>query len=125
MAPILLYLGTLCIVYTLILLVETVVLQLMRWGAFRQSVIAALAMNLASILIGIILLALVPQFGFYSLLIALILSTLVEGAVLTQLKRDALGYNFLVALAANLASYLILLLPAFYYSTVESAKFTG
>ena len=125
MAPILLYISTLLIVFILILLIETVVLQIMRWGTFRRSIIAALAMNLASIIIGIILLVLVPQFGFYSLLIALILSTLVEGGVLAKLKRDALGYNFLVALAANLASYLVLLLPAFYYSTVESAKFMG
>lgn len=116
MLNIILFIATLLIVFVLILLIEAVVLQLMRWGSFRESLRSTLVMNLASLVASALLLALVPRFGFYSLAIAFALSTLIEGGVLTWLKRSAWGYNFLVAFSANLASNLVLILPAFYYS---------
>lgn len=111
-----LFIATLLIVFALVLLIEVVILQLMRWGSFWECIRSALLMNLASLVVSAILLALVPRFGFYSLAIAFALSTLIEGGVLTWLKRSAWGYNFLVAFCANLASNLVLILPAFYYS---------
>ena len=111
-----LYTATLLIVFILILLIEVVVLQLMRWGSFRQSLYGALIMNLASLIAAGFSLALVPRGGFYSLAIAFGLSALIEGGVLTWLRRSGWGYNYLVAFFANLASYLVLLVPAFYYS---------
>lgn len=116
MVPIILYLSALLIVFLLILLVETVVLQLMRWDDFRGAIKAALLMNLASLPVLVILVVLATRFGISSLLIGLILNSIVEGYVLTRLRREAPVYNFTVAFLANLASYLILLLPAFIYS---------
>lgn len=116
MASILLYLSTLLIVFLLTVLIETVALQLLRWGAFKQSLQTALIMNLASILVWFLLLALVPRMGLFGLVISFLLSTTIEALVLTRMKRGETGYNVLVALVVNLSSYLILLLPAFLYS---------
>jgi len=116
MAPIILYLLTLFIVLLLTALIETVALQLMRWGTFKQCIRAALVMNLASLIGWILMLVIVPQFGFAGLLLAILFSTVIEWGVLARMKRGVAAYNFLAALAANLASYLIILLPAFLYS---------
>ena len=100
----------------LTVLIETVALQLLRWGAFKQSLQAALLMNLASVLVFFLMLALVPGMGLYGLVISFLLSATIDALVLARMKRDETGYNILVALVANLSSYLILLLPAFLYS---------
>lgn len=116
MAPIILYTLTLLIVLLLTVLIETVALQLMRWGNFKGCLRATLVMNLASIVIWFIMLVMVPQLGLAGLILAFLLSTVIEWGVLVRMKRGVLAYNFLVALVANLASYLIILLPAFLYS---------
>lgn len=116
MAPYLFLFTTLLIVFSLTVLIETVVMQLLRWGDFKQCGQASLGMNLASVLAWLIMLALVQEIGFIGLLVTMLLSFLIEGGVLARLRPGQLKYNFLVAFAANLASYLILLLPAFWFS---------
>jgi hypothetical protein len=116
MIPVFLYLLTLLIVLLLTVLIETIALQLMRWGDFKGCLRAALVMNLASIVIWFIMLVMVPQLGLAGLLLAFLLSTVIEWGVLARMRRGVVAYNFLAALVANLASYLIILLPAFLYS---------
>jgi uncharacterized membrane protein YhaH (DUF805 family) len=116
MATFLLLVITLLIVFLLTVLIEAVVMQLLRWGDFKQSSLASLGMNLASILAWLIMVALVQEIGIIGILVAMLLSFLIEGGVLARLRPGQLKYNFLVAFAANLASYLILLLPAFWFS---------
>jgi hypothetical protein len=116
MASILLLIITLLIIFILTTLVETVALQLLKWGSFKQSAQASVVMNIASIIIWPLMVFLVQEIGIIALVIAVLLSTLIEAILLTRIKRETIGYNILVALIANLASYLILLLPAFWYS---------
>ena len=116
MFPLILLLTTLLIIFLLTVLIETVVLQLTRWGNFKDSARGALIMNGASLIVWVIMVFTVQEIGLAGLLIAWLLSTLIEWGVLTRLRPGMTRYNLLVAVLANLASYLILLLPAFWYS---------
>lgn len=99
----------------LIALVEMVALQLLRWGNTRQSLRASLAMNIVSSAAGILLLVLFPQPGLMDLLAGWFILVAIEGGVLTRLRPQTPRYNWFIAGAANLASYLILILPAFLF----------
>ena len=103
------------ILILLISLVEMVVLQLLHWGNTRQSMRASLAMNFPSSVVGILLLLLFPHPNIRNLLVAWLILVIVEGGVLTALHPQTPRYNWLVAALANLASYGILILPAFLF----------
>jgi len=103
------------ILIMLIALVEMVTLQLLRWGNTRQAMRASLAMNLASSVIWILLLVLFSHPNLGNLLIAWVILVAIEGGVLILLRPQAPRYNMFVAAIANLASYLILILPAFLF----------
>ncbi len=103
------------ILILMIALVEMVALQLIRWGDLRQSMKASLTMNLISSAAGILLLFIVRKPGLGDLLAAWVLFVLIEGSVLIRLRPGMTRYNWLAAVVANLASYLILILPAFLY----------
>lgn len=105
--------GAIATLFFLIVLVESVVLQVMRWGNFRGALLASFLMNLASSLAGITLLFLLPRFGWLGLGLAWALSVLIEGLALIGLRRNEQRLNWLASLAANTASYLILLAPAY------------
>lgn len=103
------------ILVSLITLVEAVALQLLRWGNTRQALRASLAMNLPSSAVGLILLWLFPQPDLRHLLIAWPLLVIIEAGVLTRIRPQTLRYDWLAAAIANLASYLLLILPAFLF----------
>jgi len=103
------------IMIALIALVEMVVLQLVHWGNTRQAMRASLAMNLTSSLVGVCLLVLFPQPDVRNLLFAWFILVAFEGSVLTRIRPDALRYDWFAAVVANLASYIILVLPAFLF----------
>jgi hypothetical protein len=105
------------ILYLLIVLVETVALQLLRWGDFKRSAKASLWMNLASTALGLLFLWLVPALGFLGIVIAWALSALIEWLVLRRLQPGEDRLNLIAALAANLASYLLLIIPSFLLSS--------
>jgi len=116
--PVGFYILTLLAVAILILLislVEMVALQLLRWGNTRQAMRASLAMNLISSLVGIILLGLFPQPNVRHLLAAWPILFIVEGIVLSRIRPEAIRFNWFAAAIANLASYIILILPAFLF----------
>jgi hypothetical protein len=103
------------IVVCLIALVEMVVLQLVHWGNTRQSMRASLAMNIPSSLAGILLLVLFPQPNFLNLIMSWPILVIIEGIILIRLRPGSLLYNGFAVVLANLASYLILILPAFLF----------
>jgi len=105
--------GFLVFLFALIVLVESVVLQVLRWGSFKRSLRGAFWMNLASTLAGFLLLSLVPHLGFLALLVAWVLSVLIEWAVLARFQPGSRRYTLSLALSANLVSYLLLILPAY------------
>jgi hypothetical protein len=105
----------LCLLTMLIALIEATAMVALKWGAFRQAIIASLVMNLASTILGAVLLIIFPHPPFWGLLIAWALSTLVEGGILMAFQRGAPGKNWRAALIANLASYLLLILPSYYF----------
>ena len=108
--------AALAIMFALIVIVESTVMQLMSWGALRHCLKDAFWMNLASTLIGFFFLALVPRFGYWGLLLAWAISVIIEALVLGRLNRQAGRKSWLVALVANLVSYLLLMLPTYLYS---------
>jgi hypothetical protein len=105
------------ILFLLIVLVETVALQLLGWGDFKSSVKAAVLMNLASTLLGLAFLWLVPVLGFLGIVIAWALSVLIEWLVLMRLNRSENRRNLIIAAVANLASYALLIVPSYLLST--------
>ena len=105
--------GFLVLLFSLIVLVESVVLQVLRWGSFKRSLRGSFWMNLASTLVGFFVLSLVPRLGFFGLLVAWTLSVLIEWAVLASFQPGQKRFTLSLALSANLVSYLLLILPAY------------
>lgn len=108
--------GFVILLFLLIFLVEAVALQLLRWGDFKQSAKASVKMNLASALVGLLFLWLVPALGWLGIVIAWALSVLIEWLVLRGLQPGEDRLNLMAALAANLASYLLLIAPSYLMS---------
>jgi hypothetical protein len=107
----------LIVVDLLIALIEGVTLTLLAWNPFRASLTVSLIMNITSGILNGILLILLQRTPFVWLPISFALSLLIEGFIMTYFKRDALRKNSLFVLIANLASYVLLILPAYYFGT--------
>lgn len=101
------------IVLTLLITVaEAIVMLLLKWDKFGRSLWASLLMNVTSTIFGGVLIALGLLGGSYIWLVAaFILSVLIEGGVLMLMKRGEVRKNLLTSLIANLASYLVIILP--------------
>ena len=107
----------LAIVFVLIIFVETVALQLQGWGDFKTSLRASLLMNLASLPVLFGALALVIRFHTLVMLFSLALSVPIETFVLKKLRIDQEYHIWRAAILSNLASYLVLIFPAFLMSS--------
>jgi hypothetical protein len=109
-------LGGLCILTLVITLLEAIVLLLLKWGTFGRSLVAALVMNLVTTMIGFGMLVFMKGDAVYlALVLDFILSVLIEGGVLMLFRRGAARANWVAALSANAASYLIIILPIFIF----------
>ena len=109
-----LFAGFGIVAYLALSLLESIVLRLLKWGAFWRSLLASLLMNLPSTLVGFWLIWVVEFSRLNRLQFLLIpatwaLSVAIEGGVLVLVKRDGGRQNWMAALAANTASYLLLL----------------
>jgi hypothetical protein len=115
----LIFLGflALIVVNLLIALVEGVALTLINWNPFRQSMTVSAIMNLASGIINGVLLILLQHSPLVWLLLSFVVSVFIEGFILTYFKRNVRWQNFFLAVILNLFSYLILILPAYYFGT--------
>ena len=97
----------------LITVIESAVLQFLRWDEFKACLKAALLMNLASLVVGFVMLTLIQRLALAGILIAWMLSVVIEALALSLMKRGQARKNWAAALLANLVSYLLLILPAF------------
>jgi hypothetical protein len=107
----------LLVVDLIIALIEGVALTLLRWNPFRQSLTISLIMNIISGILNGSLLILLQRTPFVWLPISFVISLLIEGFIMTYFKRDTIRQNSLFVLLANLASYILLILPAYYFGT--------
>ncbi len=107
----------LIIVDLLLALIEGVILTLLSWNPFRPSMTISFIMNIASGIVNGILLVLLQNSPLLWLPISFVLSVLMEGFVMTYFKRNALRQNSLFVIMVNLASYIVLILPAYYIGT--------
>ena len=109
-------LAAVAILFCLMVLIESVVLQLLGWGDLKSSIRASLLMNLASAVLGIPALGLAPIVGLWGLLVAWTLSVVIEALVLARMGPGDKRYHWITALLANLASFVVLILPIYLYS---------
>ncbi len=107
----------LLVVNLLFALIEGVILTVLSWNPFRASLTVSFIMNITSGIINGILLILLQHTPFVWLPVSFILSLMIEGLIMTYFKRDALRQNSLFVLLVNLASYVLLILPAYYFGT--------
>jgi hypothetical protein len=107
----------LIVVNLLIALVEGVALTLLNWNPFRPSMTVSVIMNLTSGILNGILLIILQHTPLVWLPVSFVISLLLEGFILMYFKRDALRQNILFVFIINLISYIILILPAYYFGT--------
>jgi hypothetical protein len=107
----------LLVVDLIIALIEGVTLTLLKWNSSRASLMVAYIMNILSGMINGILLILFQHNPLVWLPISFVISLLIEGFIMNYFKRDAFRQNALFVLIANLASYILLILPAYYFGT--------
>jgi hypothetical protein len=105
----------LIVVNLLIALVEGVALTLLNWNPFRPSMTVSVIMNLTSGILNGILLIILQHTPLVWLPVSFVISLLLEGFILMYFKRDALRQNILFVFIINLISYIILILPAYYF----------
>jgi hypothetical protein len=107
----------LIVVDLLIAIVEGVTLTLLSWNPFRTSMMVSFIMNIISGIATGALLVLLQRSPFVWLPVSFLVSLLVEVLVMTYFKRDAFRKNCWFVFLANLSSYILLILPAFYFGT--------
>ncbi len=105
----------LLVVDLLLGLIEGVALTLLSWNPTRTCIKVSFIMNLVSGVVNGILLILLQENPFVWLPISFVISLLVEGFILSYFKRGFIRQNSLFVIIANLSSYLLLILPAFYF----------
>jgi hypothetical protein len=107
----------LLVVDLLLGLVEGVALTLLSWNPTRTCMKVSFIMNLASGIVNGVLLILLQSNPLIWLPISFVISLLVEGFILAYFKRNTLRQNSLFVIIANLSSYLLLILPAYYFGS--------
>jgi uncharacterized membrane protein len=105
----------LLVIDLIIALIEGVTLTLLKWNPFRQSLTISLIMNITSGILNGILLILLQRTPFVWLSVSFVISLLIEGFIMSYFKRDAIRQNSLFVLLANLVSYILFILPAYYF----------
>ena len=107
----------LLVVDLLIALVEGVFLTWLSFLPFRQSMSVSFIMNIISGIVNGVLLVILQRWPYIWLPISFVLAVVIESFVMTYFKRHDLRRNILLALLVNLASYVILILPAYYFGS--------
>jgi len=103
----------------LITLVEGVVLALFKWNVFPRALVASLIANVTSSLVGGLLLIFLQDIPLIWMLLAFVLSVSIEGTILLKIQPAFGRRTWLLTLLANLASYLLLILPAYLFSLAD------
>lgn len=97
----------------LIVFLEAFVLWLVRWARFGRSLLASLAANLLSAVVGAVLtlLFLLRVDSWIMIGVAFLLSILIEAPVLMLFRRGAARACWIAALEMNLLSYGLVIAP--------------
>jgi uncharacterized membrane protein len=77
-------------------------------------------MNFTSGIVNGVLLVVLQRIPLIWLPVSFILSLLIEGLILGYFKRNADRQNMLAILVVNLASYALLILPAYYFGSRQT-----
>ncbi len=96
-------------VFAAIVLVETIALRLLKWAGFWRALLHAFIINIASSIFGVIINVLIES--IWSVLIALVLSIIIEGAALALIRRENSREVWRAAIIANIASYILIIYP--------------
>jgi uncharacterized membrane protein YjjP (DUF1212 family) len=105
------YLGPLLtiVLFVIIILMETLVLRGLKWGSQWASFTDSVIVNIVSALAGVFLLAFsgtALKLGLEPLLLILgTLTVLIEGVILTLMKRHPLRQTWIAAVAINVVSF--------------------
>jgi hypothetical protein len=106
----------------IIIFIEALVLRGLKWGSFRLSFIDSLVINLTSATFGVIFLFIsIPLLNRgvgIALLVFLPLTVLIEGGMLTLLKRHPWRKTWVATIAINVVSYALLYVLALVLSRV-------
>ncbi len=105
----------LLVVNLLIAVIEGVTLTLLSWNPFRISMTVSFIMNIISGIVNGILLVFLQRSPFVWLPVSFVISLIIEVSVMTYFKREAFRQNSIFILIANLVSYILLILPAYYF----------
>ncbi len=107
----------LLVIDLIIALIEGVALTLLRWNPFRTCLTVSLIMNVISGIVNGILLILLQKNPFIWLPVSFAISLVIESFILMFFKRNTLVRDGAYAVVVNLVSYLLLILPAYYFGT--------
>jgi len=108
--------GAAVLFWLVFVVIETAVYQLLNWGPFQTCLRAAFLVNLASALLIAAGLMSMQRLGWLGVTGSALIAVLIEGFILNRLKAGARQLNWLVSILANLASFLILILPVFFFT---------
>ncbi|MCU0487685.1 MAG: hypothetical protein MUE67_01890 [Anaerolineales bacterium] len=108
--------GAAVLFWLVFVVIETAVYQLLNWGTFQTCLRAAFLVNLASALLIAAGLMSMQRLGWPGVTGSVLIAVLLEGLILNRLKPGARQLNWLVSILANLASFLILILPVFFFT---------
>ena len=103
------------ILFLIVVGLETAVLKLMGWGSTGRSLRDSFLMNLVSTIIGAILFIFLAGLDsiYLPLLIAFILSVLIEGLILLPLNQtEDKRQGWIISLVANIVSYALIFILA-------------
>jgi hypothetical protein len=105
----------LIVINLLIAVIEGVTLTLLNWNPFRISMTISFIMNVISGVVNGFLLVILQRSPFVWLPVSFVLSLMIEVFVMTYFKRQTFRQNCIFILIANLVSYIVLILPAYYF----------
>jgi len=102
--PLLLDPLTVAIFLIFILLTESLILWGFDWASYPVSLLHTFLMNLGSFVVVFLVLFFLPDVGIFYLIIAVLLSIVIEGLILTLFRRQEIRKAWLVAVVVNLIS---------------------
>ena len=108
--------GAAILFWLVFVVIETAILQICNWDEFRSCLKSSFLANLASGIFMIFSLIMIPRLGLAGLIAGALLSIFIEGLVLLRLKPGNKHKSWLAAILANFASFLILIVPIFWYT---------
>jgi hypothetical protein len=104
--------------FVAVVLIEAGILAALRWNRLGRSLVASLLMNVATTLAGLLLASLIFTFGYVLwLLLAFVLSVLIEAGVLVLLDRPQTRLGLISALVANVVTYVPLALLVWFLAS--------